>query len=153
MRLKRAGVNGFRFRETPMLTEGYFVGLAWEESGRFSTCSHFFRVQVESVSSQGELEARVDKSVVEHFENVKIVGLFRPLDSTTAAMQAAPVYAPVSDGSQEIIGMAHEQQQQLVGCKLRLKQIGIAMHNFHGVHSHFPTANRSTVGACCCCRS
>ena len=44
LRLKRTGISGFRFREAPMLTEGYFVGLAWEKSGRFSACSHFFKL-------------------------------------------------------------------------------------------------------------
>jgi hypothetical protein len=140
LKLKYLGPVNFGFRKSLMLTEGDFIGVGSENPRLIGTGSLFFRVQVKSVLAGGNLEAQIEKAAVAHFENMNIVGLFRPLGSTTKTIQAAPPYAPVVDVSEEIAEMDKPQQQQLAECRRRMKQIGIAFHNFHEANQQFPPA-------------
>ncbi len=135
------------------LTEGYFLGLSGlPESDRMMVFEDIrrgtvaiddvkaFRVQVMQVEEEGQAVVRMGPAATEHLKKGDAFLLVRPAGSTTSQLQATPDLIPVIDGSTESTGMASRMASNLVRSINNLKQIGLAMHNFHDVYKRFPPA-------------
>lgn len=135
------------------LTEGYFLGLSgmpesdgmmiFEDIRRGRVAIDdvkAFRVQVMQVEEEGQAVVRMGSAATEHLKKGDAFILVRPAGSTTSQLQATPDLAPVVDGIAESTGMASREASRLTRSVNNLKQIGLAMHNFHDVYRCFPPA-------------
>ncbi len=135
------------------LTEGYFLGLsglpvsdrmmAFEGITRGTAAIDnvkAFRAQVIEVQEGGQAVVRVGPAAAEHLKKCDTFLMVRPAGSTTSQLQATPDLVPVIDGITASTGMDSSTAARLSRSVNNLKQIGLAMHNFHDVHKQFPPA-------------
>jgi len=136
------------------LTEGYLFGLTGlpesdyieqtildisQNSLEFEGVSAI-RVQVIGVQEGGKATFRVGPQAVSTLKTGDTLVLMRPPGSSTAQLQAMPDIVAVTDARGDVLGMDPRLAARLVQSKNNLKQIGLAMHNFHDVHKCFPPA-------------
>lgn len=94
------------------------------------------RGSLKEVLTDNQARLQIAQTNVEQFETIKHLLLFRPVGSTTAPLKAAPIV----DESERIEGVSDCQARSLQTSKQHLKQIGLALHNFHSAHRSFPPA-------------
>lgn len=124
------------------LTEGYYLGLVADEFVLSTKDTRLIRVQVTEVGPQATATLKVAPAAAKKIKSGEQIVLFRPPGSTTAEIKAAPDLAPVDDGRQaSVLGKdSVNAAQSLTKSRNNLKQIGIALHNFHDVYGRFPPA-------------
>ncbi len=98
-----------------------------------------FRVQVTDVGPDAVLSFKMSPAAAKLLVMNSMVELYRPDGATTAIMKNLPETIPLATGQ---AGANVDERQ--VASRMRsinnLKQIGLAMHNFHSVHGRFPPA-------------
>jgi len=134
-------------------TEGYFLGLTGlPESDRMTVFEGIlrgtpaidgakaFRAHVMQVEEEGQALVRVGPAAAKHLKKGDEFILVRPAGSTTSQLQAMPDIVAITDARGEALGMSPRMAARLTQSKNNLKQIALAMHNFHDVYKHFPPA-------------
>ena len=135
------------------LTEGYFLGLTglpetdmWMRYDRITRGSLEFegasaiRVQVTEVQEGGKATLRVGSQATAQLKKGDTLFLMRPPGSSTAQLLAVPDTVAITDARHEVLGMDPTTAARLVQSENNLKQIGLAMRNFHDSYRHFPPA-------------
>jgi hypothetical protein len=142
LRLEQRRDEGATRQGQRTATEGYFLGLAQPATQyqRSLDDAKVLRVLVTEVLVEGALEVQVDPAAVPELEPGSVVSLLRPQASTTELMHAAPALASLVDALGSGTGLSKEQGAHLRTTQDRLKQIGLALHNFHDVNNCFPPA-------------
>ncbi|MBL7041977.1 MAG: DUF1559 domain-containing protein [Pirellulaceae bacterium] len=152
--LARSGISpGVAAAMMSQLTEGYFLGLSgmpksdgmmvFEDIRRGNVAIDdvkVFRAQVLQVEEEGQAVVRIGAAAAEDLKKGDTFLLVRPAGSTTSQLQATPDLVSVVDGIAESTGMASRTASRLTRSTNNLKQIGLAMHNFHDVYKRFPPA-------------
>lgn len=124
------------------LTEGYYLGLVAEEFVVSTKDTRLVRLEVIQVGAKGTATIRVSSDAAKKIANGDQIVFFRPPGSSTAELKAAPDYAPVDDGTEtsalgeKSVNVARSMAQS----RNNLKQIGLALHNFHDTYKSLPPA-------------
>lgn len=134
------------------LTEGYYLGLtglppsvAFGRFGRFADFppledAKVMRVQMTEVHEGAKFTVRLGREAARQLKQGDSLFLLRPGGSSTAQLQAVPDVIPVVDARGEVLGMDPRTAALLSQSETNLKQIGLAMHNFHDANKCFPPA-------------
>ena len=125
------------------LTEGRYLGFVGKDFVESTTDTRLVSVKVIEVRSKGEAVVRVSAEAAKRIKTGEDLLFFRPPGATTAQLKSAPGYAKVDDGEKDTTLLGHgtvNRQAALATSKNNLKQIGIAMHNYHETFNHFPPA-------------
>ncbi len=124
------------------LTEGYYLGLVAEEFVVSTKDTRLVRLEVIQVGAKGTASIRVSPEATKNIAQGDQIVFFRPPGSTTAELKAAPDYAPVDDGTEtSVLGekSVNVARSRTVSSN-NLRQIGLALHNFHDVYESLPPA-------------
>jgi hypothetical protein len=121
------------------LTEGYYLGIVVKAAPAKLEGARLVRVQVIEIDEDGVAQLQVAKAAAEAIAENEILMLARPSGVSTARMKLLPDIAPLVEGDPPGENKAADAQQ-LVRSFNNLKQIGLALHNFHDVHNHLPPA-------------
>ncbi|MHC4400048.1 MAG: DUF1559 family PulG-like putative transporter [Planctomycetota bacterium] len=135
------------------LTEGYYLGLkGLPESGGMSLFfemsrspikiddGRVLRVRITEIPVGGKALATVGPGALSQIKTGDRIVLIRPGGSSTAELQAVPDVVALVDARDEVPGMGRAEAAHLTRSKNNLKQIGIAIHNFHDTYKQFPPA-------------
>ena len=121
------------------LTEGYYIGVVTEKPTAGLEGARLFRALVTEVGENGAAKLQVGKSAAAAVKQGEIVALFRPTGGTTALMKKIPELAPLEQGAAPE-GKDEGNKAQLAQSFNNVKQIMLALHNFHDAFNHFPPA-------------
>jgi hypothetical protein len=121
------------------LTEGYYLGVVCRSFGARLEGARLVRAQVTEVGEDQVVQLQVANAAAEAIEAGEILMLVRPSGASTARMKQLPDVVPLVDGAPPGVKTAAEAQH-LARSFNNLKQMGLALHNFHDVHRHFPPA-------------
>lgn len=125
-----------RLAEQPEMIEGYYLAVVTKNWGRHSLQgASLLRTHVEEVTSDG-LRLRVRASAAEQAAAGGVMVLVRPLKATTAQLKAAPDFAMIAE--ENILGLKESEVAALSRSLNNLRQIGLAMHNYHDTYRRFP---------------
>ena len=122
----------------PELTEGWYLGLAVTEPQKGIQGARVVRVKVTEILEDGGVRAEVGKVAAAQVKAGESLMLFRPAKTTTAKLKLLPDIAPLDEAAAPGRGVASESK--LIESKNNLKQIALAMHNYHDTYGRFPPA-------------
>ena len=123
------------------LIEGYFIGIVKDAAGPSLEGARLVRVQITDVGEDEVAQAQLPRKAAESLKGEELVMLIRPLGATTARMKLLPDLAPLEQGPPPGARKNDAADQaRLAQSFNNLKQIGLALHNFHDVYRHFPPA-------------
>lgn len=123
------------------LTEGLYLAVvtsASPDEGIVSKGAHILLAEVKRIEDAGKLEMRVSADAFKQLEADQFIYLLRPRGSTTDQMKAIPPIAALESSDGDVLPGI--DAASLVQSENNLKQIGLAMHNFHDVYLRFPPA-------------
>lgn len=125
------------------MTEGLYLAVSFPDLMAPLQNAVVCRVRVTDVGEGGSLAVELAEEAGERIKPGSGLFLFRPVGSTTLLMQAAPGLAPLTigapGGNGEGAGAGQEAAMRTLSTN-NLKQIGLAMHNFHDAFRKFPPA-------------
>lgn len=122
----------------PDLIEGWYLGLAVSEPQRGIQGSRVVRVKVNEILEDGGARVEVGPGAAAQLKAGEALMLFRPVKTTTAKLKLLPDIAPLDEAAAR--GDAVAGESKLIQSKNNLKQIVLAMHNYHDVYGQFPPA-------------
>lgn len=131
------------------LTEGYYLGLTglpqglevWRGLSQGPVRGlKVLRVQVTEVQGGSKAVVQVGAEAAKELQPGAMLVLLRPAGSTTAELQAVPDILSVLDEKGQASDTDASTLAGLSQSTNHLKQIGLAMHNFHDVWKQFPPA-------------
>jgi hypothetical protein len=121
------------------VTEGYYLGIVSKTAAAKLEGARLLRVQVTDIGEDQVLRLQVARAAAEAIAPGERLHLYRPNGVSTARMKLLPDLAPVTEGAPPGDDNAADAQH-LVRSLDNLRQIGLALHNFHDVHQHLPPA-------------
>lgn len=135
------------------LCEGYYLGLTGLPTSRFPFSFSFhgpregftrledaqaMRVQITEVYADAKAAVRLGPGAAKRLKQGDMLFLLRPGGSTTAQLKAVPDIVAITDARSDVLDP--RRAACLARSKNNLKQIGVAMHNFH-----VPPTGRSSI--------
>lgn len=131
-----------RFGNLPDLSEGWYVGLVGSEFTISTEDTRLVRVRVESIGDDRSAVVRTSPKAAERIEKGEQIVLFRPPGASTKLVESCPDFVQVDDGRETtVLGRnSVNTAAALTNSKNHLKQLAIAIHNFHDVHNAMPPA-------------
>ncbi len=143
----------FPSAEFPQRTEGHYlliappvrpVGVARDG---VRPIDGVVRVEVVEIGAKGSLKAKAEPEAARVLKAGDVVAMIRPAFMTTAAIRSMPAVTPLLKEndprvpSQVAEGLARTRQMNgLARSMNNLRQIGLALHNFHSANNNFPPA-------------
>jgi hypothetical protein len=130
--------------ELEPLVEGWYLALGSKRPEdprprrRDPRGAMLLRLHLAEVLADDRARLAVDPAVIDAFETIDTLLLFRPRGTTTATMQSLPAAAPIVDESDLIEGLSAEASRHLATSKNNLRRIGLALHNHLAQHRTFP---------------
>lgn len=124
------------------LTEGRYLGFVGKDFVESTKDLRLVTVRVVEVKRGNTAVVQVSAAAAKQIKPGEDLLFFRPPGSTTAQLKAAPGFVRVDDGVQTtVLGRSSKNVFASVSTsKNNLKQLGLAMHNFHDVYRCFPPA-------------
>jgi len=124
------------------LTEGRYLGFVGREFVESTKDMRLVSLRVVEVKPGNTAAVQVSADAARRIKPGESILFFRPPGSTTAQLKSVPGYVQVDDGEKTtILGRASfNSARNLSASRNNLKQIALAMHNFHDVHKSFPPA-------------
>jgi hypothetical protein len=115
-------------------SEGYYVGLVYRHGSNTPVGGRLFRVRLLEIRDRFAIRAQLGPAAAKQIEAGETIRLIRPLLLTTAEMQRIPDSAVIVETKQA----DHERKMRVA--RNRMKNIVLAMHNYHDLNHSFPPA-------------
>jgi hypothetical protein len=126
-------------RGTLIHSEGHYLLVTGSAADRAKI--RLYRVQVEDVGPDAELTLSVGKEAARAIRQGDPALVFRPARSTTTLMKNLPDVIPLNlkgeKGPDNVSQEGAEMALQRAGSVKNLRQIGLAMHNFHSTYNQY----------------